>query len=205
MTHFDERAKDWDSDPDKIKRASVIADAIRAALLLSADMTALEYGCGTGLLSFALQSDLGQITLADTSQGMLDVLGEKIAAAGMTNMHPLKLDFATDPLPAQRFHITYSLLVMHHVEDVQGMLKKFHALLEADGSLVVADLDKEDGTFHAANTPYFHDGFARDEFQQMVEAAGFGDVKFTTGYVIHKKRDGGGQDYPVFLMTAQKK
>jgi ubiquinone/menaquinone biosynthesis C-methylase UbiE len=205
MTNFDERAKDWDSDPDRIKRASAVADAIRAARPLTADMTALEYGCGTGLLSFALQSDLGQITLADTSQGMLDVLGEKIAAAGVTNMHPVKLDLATDPLPAQKFHITYSLLVMHHVEDVKNMLKKFCAVLKPNGYLLIADLDKEDGTFHAASTPYFHDGFARDEFQKMVKAAGFGDVRFSTAYVIRRKVGETEKDFPVFLMVARKK
>ena len=205
MTHFDEQAKNWDSDPDRIKRASAVADAIRAALPLSTDMTALEYGCGTGLLSFALQADLGQITLADTSQGMLDVLGGKIRSAGVTNMRAAKLDLATDPLPAQRFDFTFSLLVMHHVEDVKGMLAKFHALLEADGYLVVADLDKEPGTFHAASTPYFHDGFARDEFQQMAEEAGFGDVRFSTGYVIRRTNESGERDYPIFVMAARKK
>ena len=69
MTNFDERAKDWESDPKKVERARVVADAIRKSIPLSNEMNALEYGCGTGLLSFALQSDLGQITLADTSQG----------------------------------------------------------------------------------------------------------------------------------------
>ena len=92
MTNFDERARDWDSDPKKVERARAVAEAIRKALPLSANMTALEYGCGTGLLSFALQEDLGEITLADTSQGMLDVLSEKIAASGVTNMHPVRLD-----------------------------------------------------------------------------------------------------------------
>ena len=58
MTNFDERAKDWDSDPKKVERARVVAEAIRAAIPLSKEITALEYGCGTGLLSFALQSDL---------------------------------------------------------------------------------------------------------------------------------------------------
>lgn len=205
MTHFDERAKDWDSDPMKVERARVVADAIRAALPLSTDMTALEYGCGTGLLSFALQSDLGHITLADESQGMLDVLGEKIAAAGVTNMHPVRLDLSSGTLPAQRFDITYSLLVLHHVQDVPDMLTKFHAVLKADGILVVADLDKEDGTFHSTGISYFHDGFARDELQQMVEAAGFGEVKFSTGYVIRKKVGEGEREYPVFLMVARKK
>src|SRR6266536_6200485 len=102
MTNFDERAKDWDSEPNKVERARAVADAIRRTIPLTNDMKALEYGCGTGLLSFALQSDLRQITLADTSQGMLDVLKEKIATAGVTNMHPLRLDLASDPLPVGR-------------------------------------------------------------------------------------------------------
>ena len=122
MTNFDERAKDWDSDPKKIERAGAVAKAIRRAIPLSNEMEALEYGCGTGLLSFALQSDLGQITLADTSQGMLDVLSEKIASAGVTNMHPVRLDLASDPLPAGRYDLTYSLMTLHHIHDVNDIL-----------------------------------------------------------------------------------
>jgi ubiquinone/menaquinone biosynthesis C-methylase UbiE len=99
MTNFDERAKDWDSDPKKVERARVVADEIRKTVPLSREMNAFEYGCGTGLLSFALQEDLGQITLADTSQGMLDVLAEKVSAAGVTNMHPVRLDLASIPCP----------------------------------------------------------------------------------------------------------
>jgi ubiquinone/menaquinone biosynthesis C-methylase UbiE len=205
MTNFDERAKDWDSDPKKVERARVVADAIRAALPLSTDMTALEYGCGTGLLSFALQSDLGQITLADTSQGMLDVLGEKIAAAGVTNMHPVKLDLASDTLPAPRFDLTYSLMTLHHIADVKDMLGKFHAILKSGGHLLVADLDKEDGSFHTDGTTDVHKGFVRGELQQMVEAAGFGDVRFSTAYVIKKKVGDDEKTFPVFLMLARKK
>src|SRR5512140_801086 len=98
MTNFDEKAKNWDSDPKRIERARAVADAIRKTIPLSTSLSALEYGCGTGLLSFALQSDLGCLTLADTSQGMLDVLSEKIASAGVTNMRPIRLDLAVDPL-----------------------------------------------------------------------------------------------------------
>jgi ubiquinone/menaquinone biosynthesis C-methylase UbiE len=204
MTTFDERAKDWDSDPKKVERARVVAEAIRTALPLSTDMTALEYGCGTGLLSFALQSDLGHITLVDTSQGMLDVLGEKIAAAGVTNMHPVKLDLATDTVPAARFDLTYSLMTLHHIADVKDMLGKFNAILKPNGYLLVADLDKEDGTFHTDGMQYFHDGFTRGELQQMVEAAGFGNVRFSTAYVIKKKVGDGEKTFPVFLMVARK-
>jgi ubiquinone/menaquinone biosynthesis C-methylase UbiE len=204
MTNFDERARDWDSDPKKVERARAVAEAIREAVPLSADMTALEYGCGTGLLSFALQEDLGQITLADTSQGMLDVLSEKIAVSGVTNMHPVRLDLSTDPLPAEKFHITYSLMVLHHVPDARGILGRFYDVLEPNGYLIVADLDKEDGSFHTDGTTDVHKGFERHQLQEWVEEIGFVNVQFSTAYDIKKEIDGREKVFPVFLMTAQK-
>ena len=204
MTNFDERAKDWDSDPKKVERARVVADAIRKAVPLSDTMNALEYGCGTGLLSFALQEELGKITLADTSQGMLDVLSEKIASASVINMHPIRLDLSTDPLPAEKYHITYSLMVLHHVHDAKGVLSKFYDVLELKGYLIVADLDKEDGSFHTDGTTDIHEGFERSELQKWVEAAGFGNVRFSTAYEIKKQVNGKEKKFPVFLMVAQK-
>ncbi len=205
MTNFDERAKDWDSDPAKVERARFVADAIRKAVPPSAGMDALEYGCGTGLLSFALQCDLGQITLADTSQGMLDVLQEKIDAAGVTNMHPVRLDLSSDPLPGRRYQLTYSLMALHHIHDAKSMIGKFHALLEPNGYLLVADLDKEDGSFHTDGTTDVHKGFERAELQKWVEAAGFADVAFSTAYEIKKEVKGSEKSFPVFLMAARKK
>ena len=204
MTNFDERAKDWDSDPMKVERARMTADAIRSAIPLSTNMNALEYGCGTGLLSFALQEDLGQITLTDTSKGMLDVLSEKIANSGVTNMHPVRLDLSTDPLPAEKYHITYSLMVLHHVHDARGVLSKFYDVLEPNGYLIVADLDKEDGSFHTDGTTDIHEGFERSELQKWVEDAGFGNVRFSTVYEIKKKVDGKEKAFPVFLMVSRK-
>jgi ubiquinone/menaquinone biosynthesis C-methylase UbiE len=172
--------------------------------MLSNDMNAFEYGCGTGLLSFALQENLGQITLADTSQGMLDVLSEKVAASGVTNMHPVRLDLSTDPLPAEKYSVTYSLMVLHHIRDARGVLKKFYDILEPNGYLIVADLDKEDGSFHTDGSTDVHKGFARSELQAWVETIGFGNVQFSTVYEIKKAVDDKEQAFPVFLMVAQK-
>jgi ubiquinone/menaquinone biosynthesis C-methylase UbiE len=205
MTNFDERAKDWDSDPKKVERARAVADAICKGVPLSREMSALEYGCGTGLLSFALQEYLGQITLADTSQGMLDVLTEKISTASVTNMHPLHLDLATDPLPDEQYDITYSLMTLHHIHDTQDILKKFHAILKPNGHLLIADLDQEDGSFHTDGTTDVHKGFARNELQQQVEASGFEEIVFSTAYTIKKKIGDDERSFPVFLMSAKKK
>lgn len=204
MTNFDERAKDWDSDPKKVDRARVVADAIRASVHIRPGMTALEYGCGTGLLSFFLQEDFASITLADTSQGMLEVLSGKIKVAKTAHMHPVRLDLAVDPLPAQKFDITYSLMVLHHIPDPDLILRKFHQVLKPGGWLVVADLDEEDGSFHTDGSTDVHLGFARDELQKQVEAAGFKEVRFSTVYRIEKLIDNQQRKFPVFLMTARR-
>jgi len=204
MTNFDVRAEGWDSDPKKVERAYSVADAIRGVVPLSRDMNALEYGCGTGLLSFALQEELGRITLADTSQGMLEVLSEKIAASGVTNMHPVRLDLSTDPLPAEKYHITYSLMVLHHIHDAKAVLGRFYDVLEPNGYLLVADLEKEDGSFHTDGTTDVHKGFEQRVLQDWVEAAGFGNVKISRAYEIKKEIDGREKTFPVFLLVAQK-
>ena len=184
----------------KVERARAVAEAIRAALDLRPGMTALEYGCGTGLLSFFLRDDFASITLADTSAGMLEVLSDKIKAAKTATLHPVQLDLATDPLPADRFDVTYSLMVLHHIPDTDGILRKFHQILNPGGWLVAADLDQEDGSFHTDGTTDVHLGFGREALKRRVEAAGFAGVNFSTVYTIPKN----GREYPVFLMTARR-
>lgn len=71
MENFDTMAKDYDAETRRMKRAQNVAAAIKQSVRLLPSMTALEYGCGTALLSFALQSSLGSITLADGSDAFL--------------------------------------------------------------------------------------------------------------------------------------
>ena len=203
-TSFDLQAKTWDDDPMKTTRAQAVAQEIRAQVPLAAHMTALEYGCGTGLLSFALQAQFKHITLADSSSGMLDVLHEKITSGGITNMSPLKLDLLTDPLPQERHDVIHSLMTLHHVSDIDAVLQGLYSLLTAPGYLCIADLDSEDGSFHG---PDFsgHKGFDRDALQGQATQAGFSNIRFSTAFTIRKGVAGGGEkDFPVFLMVAEK-
>lgn len=54
-TNFDEKSKTWDEDPKKVRRAQKIANEIQERIPLSKAMSALEYGCGIGFISFELQ------------------------------------------------------------------------------------------------------------------------------------------------------
>ena len=166
-------------------------------------MRMLEYGCGTGLLSFALQPFPGRMVLAGTSQGMLDVLALKIEAARALNMEPQRLDLLVDDLPEERFDLVCSLLTLHHIPDTETILRRFHAVLKPGGFLALADLDKEDGSFHGMDVTDVHRGFERRELQARVEAAGFGGVRFATVYTIRKQVEGVEKLYPMFLLTAR--
>ena len=203
MNEFDQKAQTWDAKPVRVERAQAVADGIKAAIPLSAQQTALEYGCGTGLVSFALQPYLGHITLADSSSGMLAVLREKIAAGNIKSMTPLQLDLMIDPLPTERYQLIYMLLTLHHISDTDRMLRAFYQLLAAPGYLCVADLDKEDGTFHEDEF-HGHLGFDRVELAAQAQQAGFQPISFTTVFHMIKDVNGASKDFPIFLMVAEK-
>ena len=67
MTHFDEKAATWDDDPDHLERARIIAKRLTKAIEKSTVKSALEYGSGTGQLSFELKNEFPKIMLMDES------------------------------------------------------------------------------------------------------------------------------------------
>lgn len=203
MSDFDAKAATWDQDPKKVERALTVGRAIATAVPLEGRKV-LEYGCGTGLLGFALQPEAGHVTLADTSEGMLEVLRGKVAATGATNMAPLRLDLLVDPLPASRFDLVCSLMTLHHIPDTQGILRKFHEVLAPGGWVALSDLDTEDGSFHGKDVSDVHLGFNREILGGQLEAAGFREVRFSTVFEISRETASGPRRFPVFLALGQK-
>jgi 2-polyprenyl-3-methyl-5-hydroxy-6-metoxy-1,4-benzoquinol methylase len=142
--------------------------------------------------------------LADTSQGMLDVLSAKIKDAGFDNLHPIRLDLTSQPALPTHFDVIYSLMVMHHIPEIAIVLRQFHALLNPDGYLCIADLEKEDGSFHGPEVRDVHPGFDRTELEAQVLEAGFRVVSFSKVYSIKKLVNGREKLFPIFLMVTKK-
>jgi ubiquinone/menaquinone biosynthesis C-methylase UbiE len=199
---FDERAATWDDDPDRRRRATVVAARIHELVRPTAATRVLEYGAGTGLLSFALKPYVGPITMADISTGMLEQIDKKIGASGIAGLRSVRLDLTTDPVPAERYDLVCLQLILHHILDTDQILRALGQTLVPGGTLAVADLDTEDGTFHAeAFEGYF--GFDRAELGDRARRAGFQDVRFEDALTIQKERDGRLRDYSMFLMLAR--
>jgi len=201
--HFDALARQWNENPEYQVRANKIAQALRAMVPLSTALSALDFGCGTGLLSFPLKDELGSITLYDTSAGMLEVAREKIDVQGVKNMTTLQADLCAASLPDTCFDLIYSSMALHHVPDTDAILAAFHAHLNTGGWLGIADLDKEDGSFHGIEVDVHH-GFEREALADKTRRAGFTEVVFHTVYEIEKNLPEGRRVYTVFLMAARK-
>jgi len=201
--HFDSKARQWDENPVFRERAAKIAAGIRAAVPLAKSMSALDYGSGSGLLSFPLKDELGSITLKDTSAGMLAVAEEKIAAQGVTNMSVRQADLTADAPSDERYDLIYSSMTLHHIPDTDAILKTFHELLNPGGWLCIADLDREDGTFHGVEVDVHH-GFERSAMAGKAVAAGYETPRFDTIFEIVKETESGNRAYPVFLMVARR-
>lgn len=206
MNEFDSRAWNWDADGAKLDRARRVAAAIAAQAGPLAGLDGLDYGCGTGLLGFELQPHLGQVTMADTSQGMLAVLRQKIEASGAANVTPLELDLASDPVPPGllgRFDLVCTLMTLHHIPDTDGILSQFHALLAPGGRLCISDLDTEDGSFHGTEVEV-HRGFDRADLAARLARAGFDSLRFCTPFEVVRSAEDGEVRYPAFLVVARR-
>lgn len=197
--NFDAAAAEWDEEPRRVKLAGEIAAAISANLPLSVEWDALDFGCGTGLLTLRLAPYLGSMVGVDSSQGMVDRLNAKVLASGCTNARALRLDLEQDGLPDGRFHLVTSAMTLHHIPEIVPLLTSLRGLLHPGGCIALADLDAEDGTFHDDQTGVFHHGFSRESMEFMLSTAGFRDIAFCEATRIIK----GERVYPVVLTSAR--
>lgn len=197
---FDEVAATWDEQPRRLKLASAVAEAIRRNVDLSPDLHILDFGCGTGLVTLALQPFVGRVTGADTSEGMLGQLRRKIEERRLRNVDTVHLGPATPFAPDERYDVVVSSMALHHVEDLAPLFRRFHEVLRSGGRVALADLDREDGSFHDDARGVFHLGFDRADVASRLAAAGFVDVAVDTATVDHKND----RDYPVFLVTGRR-
>jgi 2-polyprenyl-3-methyl-5-hydroxy-6-metoxy-1,4-benzoquinol methylase len=196
---FDKAAKEWDKSDKRTQLSNNIGRAILENVRLEPQMRIMDFGAGTGLLSEHVAPKVAKVSAVDISQGMLDELVNKSSLRGKVIAYCQNI--LHDPLE-EDFDGIVSAMALHHVEDTDEILRVFYDHLKDGGFVALADLDKEDGTFHEhGNEGVFHFGFERRNLQMKLEKTGFSDVRFVTAHTFVKE---GGRTYPVFLVTARK-
>ena len=202
---FDKEAAKWDADAIRLKLANDVASAIIREAAPAPYMDVIDFGCGTGLIALGLQPLVGTITCVDSSRGMLDMLEQKIRDRAITNIRTHLADFDGVDRLKGRYHLVVSSMTMHHVKDISSLFKQWYELLLPGGMLCAADLDLEDGSFHADNTGVFHFGFDRVTLQGLLREAGFREFRDITAATVSREVGGKqNREFTVFLITAKK-
>ena len=195
---FAGKANDYDNEKSRTQNVSTIAQTILNEVPFSKEMSVMDFGSGTGLLLSEIAPYVGEITAIDISLAMTKVLQSKKEQIKCP-VEIVQMDLTKETLN-RKFDTIISSMTIHHIEDTLALFKKFHSLLKVNGTIAIADLDTEDGSFHTEDTGVFHCGFDRDDFAQMVKNAGVKDIKIQNASTITKPTN----HYSVFLITAKK-
>lgn len=201
---FNVEAANWDNER-RVKRAKIIAEEISKTIQIDNLYNALEFGCGTGLISFNLYDKFNSITLVDTSKGMIDVLNEKIQSNSLKNMTALQIDINNELPRIGKFNVIYTSMVLHHIKDTEITLKNLYSLLNTSGYLCIVELAEDDGTFHKMEKDFDgHNGFNQDDLKFLLNKVGFLDAVSNVFYNGENVIDGEKVKYSLFLMVGRK-
>ena len=203
INEFDNRAREWDKEAIHWERSKAIAERMIAKISFKPAMKALEFGAGTGILSFMLSDTLAEITLMDNSTEMIKVIQEKIDAYHSTNLKPILFNLEQEELSNDSFDCIFTQMALHHVIDTELIINRFNKMLNPGGYLVIADLYSEDGSFHGEGFTG-HNGFDVKLLKENLEKVGFTNITSEECFVMKKGRADALREYPVFLLVAEK-
>jgi len=198
IDHFAHKSKSWDMKSRRVQNAKEIAELIIKEIPLSSSMEVMDFGAGTGLLSYFIAPHIKKIVAVDNSPSMLEEFQKKCTEFACETEVLLK-DLSQEKIE-RKFDGIISSMTLHHIEDQTLLFSQFYEMLQEGGFIAIADLESEDGTFHSDNTGVFHHGFHRDTLQTIAKKAGFKNITFQRANTIKKPH----KAFDVFLMTAYK-
>ena len=201
---FNIQAVCWDNEK-RTKRAKVIAEQIAHTVELKKYYSALEFGCGTGLISFNLYDKLNDITCIDISKGMIDTLNSKIKQHKVNNMIAYQYDINDARQLIATYDLIYTSMALHHIVDVERALKNLYCLLKKDGYICIVELDEDDGSFHKAEKDFNgHNGFKQSQMREMLKRIGFNKLNSDVFYNDTKIIGEVSVNYSLFMLTGKK-
>ncbi len=201
--NFDFEAKSWDDDK-RIVRAKLISGEIDKWLGDKINNNAMEFGCGTGLITFNLKNKFKDIMMVDNSAGMIEEVNKKIKNQNVNNIRTWCGDI--DEIDDEnKYDVIYTSMTLHHIVNISKVLGKLHSLLSLEGELYIVDLVEEDGTFHSSEKGFEgHNGFNQNDLMETLKNIGFKDIRNKVFYKGSKSIEERNVDYELFIMIAKK-
>jgi SAM-dependent methyltransferase len=160
--------------------------AVTHTLHINRRSRVLDAGCGTGRLTAFLAPRAGQVTAVDFSAASVNVLRQRLADCGLTNVQTMVSDLNRLSVAEGSLDAVASVGVLHHIPTHElrlDALQRLRRALKPGGRLAVvvyrwggmigADEPKEG--FHSSGI-YYH-SFERRDLRELVRGAGFRRVR----------------------------
>ncbi len=198
IDYFKNKSKTYSKDSKRVRNVQTIAKGILEKVEYKEDMHLMDFGSGTGLLTIEIAPYVKKITGIDMSPSMNETLLENKDLVDC-ELEVLELDLSKSDID-HKYDGIISSMTLHHVEDIKELFKKFHKILDNEGTIALSDLYTEDGTFHSENKGVHHLGFDEEFIIEAAKEAGFRELQIEEVSVA-KKPTG---EYPIFLLTGKK-
>ncbi len=169
-------AKRWDN-PER--DAWQKPEAVLTALALKPNMVVADLGAGTGYFAmrFAAAVPEGKVYALDIEPAMVKHMEARAQAAGLKNVHPMKVAPEALALP-EPVDLLFVCNVYHHIDARTAYFAKAKALLKPGGRLVIVDYKKD---FDGPGPPK-HFRVTPDDIVEELKPAGFVEQARDEGY-----------------------
>jgi len=183
LQRFDKDAATWDELPRRTKLAKAVVKNVKEHIK---NKRVLEFGCGTGLVGINLAPYAKSVKGIDTSEKMVEKFNEKAKKLKLNAHAEVKDIFEVN----EKFDTVVSSMTIHHIKDIKKLSKK---LKEITNEVFIADLVKEDGSFHTrGNDDVMHFGFSIEELKEFFKGW---EMDYKIIHTVKKHKD-----FDVFLI-----
>ncbi len=194
---FEQMATQYDTEERK-NIAHIAAQRIRAEIEDAKTLSAMDYGCGTGLVGLELIDLFRDMLFVDTSPQMITQVQRKLEKAHITTARTLCSDFCVELPSDVKADYVFMSQVLLHVKNYQLLLTRLHTVLNPNGHLIIVDFDKNQRIV----SDLVHNGFEQPELKKLLEQIGFSSI--TAGTFYHGQKMFMKEDASLFLLHARK-
>lgn len=203
-TAFDGQANQWDTEY-RVRRARTIASEIKKRARLGKGEAIIDFGCGTGLISFNLLDAVGRIAFVDNSREMLEAVRDKAHASKIEERARFENDIFVKSLETSSYDCVYSSMALHHVRGLEGLARRFGELLKPNGKVCIVDLMPDDGSFHKNEAGFDgYNGFDPAWLSGLFEKQGFIERYRNVFFSDMRQIGGSAVAYSLFILVMTK-
>ena len=196
-------------NPQMISLSKETADIIKSQekIKLNKDSIVFDFGAGTGLIGLNFINEVKHVIFEDISKAMLDYLEYKCETQEIKN-YTIFNGVMEDYSSKEKVDLITACSVLHHVEDLQSLFKKFLEILKPKGFLCLTDLMKDAPMFNIGTHKHHHKmphrGFIPEELCEEIKRAGFISTEIKeVSSIIYKGTNGSDIVSERFMIIAQ--